>query len=62
MIDEILFSVGPGQIRTALLAGGRPWELILARSGRGSVVGNVYLGRVVRVLPGMDAAFVEIGL
>ena len=60
--DEILIEAGPGETRIALMEGGRLRELVVARPGDGSVVGNVYLGRVERVLPGIGAAFVDVGL
>lgn len=61
MIDEILVSAGPGETRSALLANGRLVELLVDRSGPEAAVGSIYLGRVERVLPGLDAAFVELG-
>jgi len=48
--------------RVALVEGNALAELQLERSGERSVVGNIYQGRVLRVLPGMQAAFVDIGL
>jgi len=62
MIDEILINVAPMETRVAQLDHGVLNEVVIERqSGRG-VVGNIYSGKVVRVLPGMQAAFVEIGL
>lgn len=46
----------------ALLTGARLTELLVARAGQGSIVGNIYLGRVEAALQGLDAAFVDIGL
>ncbi len=60
--DEILIEAGPGETRIALMEGGRLRELTVARPDDGSVVGNVYVGRVERVLSGIAAAFVDIGL
>ena len=60
-IDEILVSVSPGETRAALVAGGRLVELLLAREAKGSLVGNIYLGRVGKPAPGADASFVELG-
>jgi ribonuclease G len=60
--DEILIEAGPGETRIALMEGGRLRELMVARPDDGSVVGNVYVGRVERVLPGIAAAFVDVGL
>lgn len=50
------------ETRIALVEGSALAELQIERSGERSVVGNVYKGRVLRVLPGMQAAFVDIGL
>lgn len=60
-IDIVLVNAGPGETRVALLAGDRLVELLVARGGADDVAGNVYLGRVRRVLPGIQAAFVDIG-
>lgn len=69
MSKEILINVGPGETRIAIVRDARLSDLILERrdefqAGRAghSVISNIYLGRVQRVLPGMQAAFVEIGL
>ncbi len=62
MTDELLVNVMPGEIRAAVVAGGELVELFIERSGKASLVGNVYLGRVSRVVPGMDAAFVDMGI
>ncbi len=61
MSDELLVNVMPGEIRAAVVADGSLVELYIERRRRASMVGNVYLGRVERVIPGMDAAFVDIG-
>jgi len=61
MIDTIAVDATPGETRVALIAEGRTVELLYRRAGRESRVGSVYLGRVTRVAPGLDAAFVEIG-
>ncbi len=61
-IDEILINAQPGQTRVALLEDGRLVELLLARGDLAGVAGNVYLGRVEKVVPGIEAAFVDIGL
>ncbi|MGD8561216.1 MAG: Rne/Rng family ribonuclease [Desulfarculaceae bacterium] len=50
------------ETRVALLEGGQCVEVYVERQRRGSLAGNIYLGKVVRVLPGMQAAFVDIGL
>lgn len=59
---EILMNVTPQESRVALVENGVLTELHLERARRRGIVGNIYKGRVVRVLPGMDAAFVDIGL
>src|SRR6476469_2054882 len=60
--EEILINVTPRETRVALVENGMLQELHIERSSRRGVVGNVYKGRVQRVMPGMQAAFVEIGL
>ena len=62
MPNEILINVNSGETRVALLEGGVLVELYLERSSEQGISGNIYKGRVVRVLPGMQAAFVDIGL
>ena len=62
MSSEILVNIGSQETRVALVEGGVLQEVHVQRSGQQGVVGNVYKGRVQRVLPGMQAAFVEIGL
>src|SRR5205823_3183185 len=59
---ELLVSVDVGEQRVAVLEDDRVAEVYLERPGRRSIAGNVYLGVVDNVLPGMEAAFVEIGL
>ncbi len=61
-IDEILINAQPGETRIALMDAGRLVELAVSRPGQESVAGNIYLGRVERVMSGLQAAFVEIGL
>jgi ribonuclease G len=73
MSEEVLINVGPGETRVAVVEQGRPVEIVLerlteddigAKTGRAghSLLGNIFIGRVQRVLPGMQAAFVDIGL
>ena len=76
MKKEILVNAGAGEIRTAVVEDGRLQEFFVERTlglGDGaarrsgslsaqSLIGNIVLGRVQRVLPGMQAAFVDIGL
>lgn len=62
MRKELLVNATPPETRVALMEDGRVVEVLHERRGRQALVGNVYLGRVHRVLPGMQAAFVSIGL
>jgi len=60
--EEVLINVTPRETRVAVVAAGVVQELLIERaSGRG-LVGNLYMGRVARVLPGMQSAFIDIGL
>jgi ribonuclease G len=59
---ELLITVDVGEQRVALLEDDRVAEVYLERPERRSIAGNIYLGTVDNVLPGMEAAFVEIGL
>jgi ribonuclease G len=59
---ELLFSVDVGEQRVAVIEDDRPAEVYLERPERRSIAGNIYKGTVDNVLPGMEAAFVEIGL
>ena len=59
---ELLVSVDVGEQRVAVIEDGRPAEVYLERPERRSIAGNIYKGTVDNVLPGMEAAFVEIGL
>jgi ribonuclease G len=59
---ELVVSVDVGEQRVAVLEDGRVAEVYLERPERRSIAGNIYLGVVDNVLPGMEAAFVEIGL
>ena len=62
MTHDVLVNVEAFETRVALLEQGGLQELHLARADAASVTGNVYAGRVVRILPGMQAAFVDVGL
>lgn len=62
MSEEILINVSPVETRVALVENGVAQELYIERSYGKGYVGNIYKGKVVRVLPGMQAAFVDIGL
>jgi len=62
MAEEILIAVSEFETRVALLRTGAVQEVHLARADGYSLTGNVYLGRVARIIPGMQAAFVDVGL
>jgi len=62
LAQEILINVTPQEIRVAILEQGIAQELHIERSSSLGIVGNIYRGKVCRVLPGMQSAFVEIGL
>ena len=62
MSEEILINVTPVETRVALVENGMLQEDYIERTSRKGIVGNIYKGKVVRVLPGMEAAFVDIGL
>lgn len=62
MSEEILMNVTPTETRVALVENGMLQEVFIERSQSRGYVGNIYKGKVVRVLPGMQAAFVDIGL
>jgi ribonuclease G len=59
---EIVVNIAPRETRAALLENGVVQEVHIERTSRRGLVSNLYKGRVSRVLPGMQAAFVEIGL
>ncbi|GGO82825.1 axial filament protein [Marinobacterium nitratireducens] len=62
MGEEILINFTPMETRVAVIENGVPQEIYIERAKRRGIVGNIYQGKVVRVLPGMQAAFVDIGL
>ena len=62
MSEEILVNVTPQETRVAVIENGMLQELHVERTRSRGIVGNIYKGRVARVLPGMQAAFVDIGL
>jgi len=62
MSTEILVNIGQQETRVALVVGGAAQEIYVERAARHGLVGNIYKGTVKRVLPGMQAAFVDIGL
>ncbi len=62
MSEEILINVTPRETRVAVVENGMLQEVQLERASRRGYVGNIYKGRVLRVMPGMQAAFVDVGL
>ena len=62
MSEEILINVTPQETRVAVAGSGVVQELLIERAESRGLVGNIYMGRVARVLPGMQSAFIEIGL
>lgn len=61
-MKQMLMHVEGDTLQTAVLENGQLTEFFMERSGGASLVGNIYKGKVVNVLPGMDAAFVDIGI
>ena len=62
MNEEILINVTPQETRVAVMQQGAAQELHIERSASRGIVGNIYIGEVSRVLPGMQSAFIQIGL
>ena len=62
MSEDILINVTPQETRVAVVTSGVVQELHIERAQSRGMVGNIYLGKVARVLPGMQSAFIEIGL
>jgi ribonuclease G len=60
--EEILVNVTPQETRVAVVAAAAVQELLVERAASRGLVGNIYMGRVARVLPGMQSAFVDVGL
>lgn len=61
MSSELIINVRPHEVRIALVENQAIVEYYLERASTGGIAGNIYKGRVVRVLPGMQAAFIDIG-
>ncbi len=59
---ELIVTCDKGRCRLALLENGNVAEVYIEKSGKRSIVGNIYMGRITNVLPGMSAAFVDIGV
>jgi ribonuclease G len=62
MAEDVLVNVTPRETRVAITTSGVVQELLIERAASLGLVGNIYVGRVARVLPGMQSAFVEVGL
>ena len=62
MSEEILINVTPQETRVSVMHQGAAQELHIERTASRGLVGNIYLGRVSRVLPGMQSAFIDVGL
>lgn len=62
MSEEILLNVTPQETRVAIVENGALQEVCIERASSRGIVGNIYKGKVNRVLPGMEAAFIDIGL
>jgi len=62
MSEDILINITPQETRVALILQGAVQELHIERTLSRGLAGNIYLGKVVRVLPGMQSAFIDIGL
>jgi ribonuclease G len=62
MSKELIINAAEHETRVAFVEDGNPRELFIERPKESDITGNIYKGRVVRVLPGMQAAFVDIGL
>ena len=60
--EEILVNITPQETRVAIVENGALQEVSIERQRSRGIVGNIYKGRVNRVLPGMEAAFIDIGL
>ncbi|MBW1739792.1 MAG: Rne/Rng family ribonuclease [Deltaproteobacteria bacterium] len=62
MSKELIINATDHETRVAFVENGNPQELFIERPKESDIAGNIYKGRVLRVLPGMQAAFVDIGL
>lgn len=62
MLSELIINVTFNETRIALLENGILVEFFMERKNEKGITGNIYKGKVIRILPGMDAAFVDIGL
>ena len=62
MTEDILINFAPQETRVAVMYQGAVQELHIERMASRGLVGNIYIGRVVRILPGMQSAFIDVGL
>ena len=62
MTNELVINARPHETRVALVENGTVVELHLKRGSEQELLGNIYIGKVIRILPGMQAAFVDIGI
>ena len=62
MHSEIIINSSPREIRVALLENNQLVELFIEHKSNRGIVGNIYRGKVTKILPGMQVAFVDIGL
>ena len=62
MSEDILINFSPQETRVAVMHQGAVQELHIERTASRGLVGNIYIGRVVRILPGMQSAFIDVGL
>ncbi|MDR1367735.1 MAG: Rne/Rng family ribonuclease, partial [Candidatus Accumulibacter sp.] len=62
MLEEVLINSTPQETRVAVVRQGVVQELHIERNANRGLVGNIYIGKVVRILPGMQSAFIDIGL
>ncbi|PCJ47832.1 MAG: ribonuclease E/G [Gammaproteobacteria bacterium] len=62
MPEELLINATPRETRIAIVENGVVQELMIERASRRGLVGNIYRGKVIRVLPGMQSAFIDIGI
>src|SRR5512133_1920592 len=62
MPEDILINFTPQETRVAVMHQGAVQELHIERTASRGLVGNIYVGRIVRILPGMQSAFIDVGL
>jgi len=62
MSKEIIVNSTLNEVRVAILENGNPSEIYVERAHSKNVAGNIYKGRVIKVLPGIQSAFVDVGL